>query len=79
MKATVKLPKVADTADNVVISEILVAPGQSIAEGDVLMSVETDKAMVEVPAPVAGVIVDVLVSVDDEIVTGAPIVTIEVG
>lgn len=77
MKSTVKLPKVADTADNVVVSEIHCAAGAAIAAGDNLMSVETDKALVEVPSPVAGVILEVLVAVDDEIVTGAPIVVIE--
>lgn len=79
MKATVKLPKVADTADNVVISEIRCAPGTLVAPGDVLMSVETDKAMVEVPSPIAGTVLEVLVSVDDEVNTGAPILVIDTG
>lgn len=77
MKSTIKLPKVADTADNVVVSEIMVAPGQSVAAGDVLMSVETDKALVEVPSPIGGVVVDILVAVDDEIVTGTPFIVVE--
>lgn len=78
MKATVKMPKVADTADNVVISDIRCAPGASVALGDVLMSVETDKAVVEVPSPVAGIVMEILVAVDDEVLTGAPIVLIDI-
>ena len=77
MKATVKMPKVADTADNVVISDILCVAGSPVALGDVLMNVETDKAVVEVPSPVAGTVLEVLVSVDDEVITGAPIVVID--
>jgi pyruvate/2-oxoglutarate dehydrogenase complex dihydrolipoamide acyltransferase (E2) component len=77
MKATIKMPKVADTADNVVVSEIHCAAGSTISEGDVLMHVETDKALVEVPSPVSGVIREILVDVDEEIVTGTPIVTID--
>lgn len=77
MKATVKMPKVADTADNVVISDIHCTPGASVALGDVLMSVETDKAVVEVPSPVAGMVMEILVAVDDEVLTGAPIVLVD--
>lgn len=77
MKSTIKLPKVADTADNVVVSEIAVTAGQVVAAGDTLMSVETDKALVEVPSPISGTVIEVLVAVDDEIVTGTPIVAVE--
>jgi len=77
MKSTIKLPKVADTADNVVVSEIAVIVGQVVAAGDMLMSVETDKALVEVPSPISGTVIEVLVAVDDEIVTGTPIVAVE--
>ena len=77
MKSTVKLPRVAETVDEVVISELVVEPGSSVVAGDILMRVETDKAVVEVPAPVSGRIVEILVSVDDEVATGTPIVVIE--
>ena len=77
MKSTVKLPRVAETVDEVVVSEIAVEVGASISGGDILMRVETDKALVEVPSPVAGTVVEILVSVDDEVSTGAPIIVIE--
>jgi pyruvate/2-oxoglutarate dehydrogenase complex dihydrolipoamide acyltransferase (E2) component len=77
MKSTVKLPRVAETVDEVVISEIEVHVGSQVAAGDILMRVETDKALVEVPSPIAGTVVELLVSIDDEIGTGAPIVVIE--
>lgn len=77
MKSTVKLPRVAETVDEVVISEIDVEVGSQVAAGDILMRVETDKALVEVPSPISGVVVELLVSIDDEVGTGTPIVVIE--
>lgn len=77
MKTSVKMPRVADTVDEVVISEWLIEVGASVAVGDVLMRVETDKAMVDVPSPVAGVLTAQLVAVDDEVVTGTPIAQLE--
>ena len=77
MRMTVKMPRAADTVDEFVVSEWMVEPGAVDAAGDPLMRVETDKAVVEVPAPVAGIFVEQLVAVDDEISTGAPIAVIE--
>lgn len=77
MKMTVKMPRAADTVDEVMVSEWVVEPGAMIAVGDPLIRVETDKALVDVPSPVAGTLVEQLVSIDDEIATGTPIATIE--
>jgi pyruvate dehydrogenase E2 component (dihydrolipoamide acetyltransferase) len=77
MKSTIKMPKVADSVDEVYISEILVAPGSVVQAGEPLMLVETDKASVELPSPVAGTVIAILVAVDQAVSTGAPIVEIE--
>ena len=77
MRTTVKMPRVADTVDEVVIVEWLVEVGASVLAGDVLMRVETDKALVEVPSPVAGTLTAQLVEVDDEVVTGTLIAQLE--
>jgi pyruvate/2-oxoglutarate dehydrogenase complex dihydrolipoamide acyltransferase (E2) component len=74
---TVKMPRAADTVDEVMVSEWVVAVGADVAAGDPLLRVETDKALVEVPSPVAGTLVEQLVAVDDEIATGTPIAVIE--
>ena len=71
------MPKVADSVDEVYISEILVAPGSVVQAGEPLMLVETDKASVELPSPVAGTVIAILVVVDQAVRTGAPIVEIE--
>ena len=77
MKMTVKMPRAADTVDEFVVSEWLVEPGATVAAGDPIMKVETDKALVEIPSPVAGTLLEQLVSIDDEVSTGEPIAVIE--
>ena len=77
MQITVKLPRVAETTNEVVVLEWKVAVGDTVVEGQILMTAETDKAIVEVPAPMGGVIVELLVEVDEEIPTGHPIVLLE--
>lgn len=66
----VPLPRLGDTVDQVVVINWIVAPGDTVAEGDPLMMVETDKVEVEVPAPFAGTITELLANHDDEITTG---------
>lgn len=77
MKMTIKMPRAADTVDEVMVSEWVVEPGATISVGDPLIRVETDKALVDVPSPVAGTLVEQLVNIEDEIGTGTPIATIE--
>lgn len=77
MRSTVKMPRAADTVDEVVVSEVLVSPGDTVQAGDPLLRVETDKALVEVPSPIGGTVVEIHVQVDDEVTTGAAIVTVE--
>ena len=77
MRMTLKMPKVGDAADKALVRELMVKRGDRIAEGDLLMLVETDKANVEVPSPLAGTVVEVMVAVGDEVATGAPTFTIE--
>ena len=77
MRFTVKLPRVAETVDEVVVLEWKVGLGESLAVGQILMTVETDKAIVEVPAPVGGFVAELLVQVGEEISTGHAIIVVE--
>lgn len=77
MRHDVKLPKLGDTVDTVLVVEWLVEVGAQVAEGDALLSVETDKVDAEVPAPVSGRLRARLVEPDEEITVGTPICTIE--
>jgi len=54
-----------------------VAIGDRVEEGQPLATIETDKVTIEMPAPVAGVVVELLARPDDDVLTGAGIVVIE--
>jgi pyruvate dehydrogenase E2 component (dihydrolipoamide acetyltransferase) len=73
----VVLPDIGDF-DEVPVIEILVQPGDVVAVEDPLLMLESDKAVMEVPAPLAGTVKEVLVSVGDTVSKGTRILTIEV-
>jgi pyruvate/2-oxoglutarate dehydrogenase complex dihydrolipoamide acyltransferase (E2) component len=70
MRNHVRLPKLGETADDVVIQQWLVRVGESVEAGQPLVCVETDKVTTEVPSPVSGIVADILVQPDDEVRTG---------
>ncbi len=74
----IKVPDIGDFEDVPVI-EILVSPGDEIAAEDPLVTLESDKATMEVPSPRAGKVAKVLVKVGDKVSKGTPIVTMEGG
>ena len=78
MLTTLKMPKVGDAVDEVVVREIKIAPGAKVAKGDTMFVVETDKAQVEVPAPVDATVSEVLIAVDEEVKTGAPTIVLDI-
>ena len=77
MPTTVKVPKLAETTDVIVVADWLVAEGDRVEEGQPLANVETDKATVELPSPVSGTVVSLLVAEDHEASTGDDICVIE--
>jgi pyruvate/2-oxoglutarate dehydrogenase complex dihydrolipoamide acyltransferase (E2) component len=77
MRSTLKMPKVGDAVDEVSITEIPIQVGSEVNEGQTLFVVETDKTQVEVPSPFNGRIADILISVGDDVKTGAPTVVME--
>lgn len=77
MRSTLKMPKVGDAANEVVIMELLVKVGDTVSEGQNLFTVETDKAQIEVPAPFGGTVREILIKVGDEVPTGGPTLVLE--
>ncbi|VAW97386.1 Dihydrolipoamide acetyltransferase component of pyruvate dehydrogenase complex [hydrothermal vent metagenome] len=63
--------------DSVEVIEVLVAPGDSIQVEDSLISVESDKATMEIPAPEAGVVKTLKVAVGDAVSEGSLILLLE--
>lgn len=64
--------------DEVEVTEILVAVGDSIAEEQSLITVEGDKASMEVPAPFAGTLKEIKVAAGDKVSTGSLVMIFEV-
>jgi pyruvate dehydrogenase E2 component (dihydrolipoamide acetyltransferase) len=73
---TVEVPDIGDF-DDVPIIEILVSVGDTVAVEDPLVTLESDKATMDVPAPVAGVVRQILVSLGDQVSQGSALMTIE--
>ncbi|MFC6738434.1 2-oxo acid dehydrogenase subunit E2 [Methylobacterium tardum] len=74
----IALPDIGDYRDVPVI-ELLVKPGDRLAVDDLILSIESDKATMEVPSPVAGIVRELLVSVGSKVSEGTPILTVEPG
>jgi pyruvate dehydrogenase E2 component (dihydrolipoamide acetyltransferase) len=74
----VKVPDIGDFSDVPVI-EILVSPGDSVAAEDALITLESDKAPRDVPAPAAGTVREIKVSVGDTVSEGSLIMLLEAG
>ncbi len=72
----VVVPDIGDFKDVPVI-EVLVKPGDSVKAEDSLVTLESDKATMEVPAPFAGVVKDLKVKVGDKVSQGVAILTLE--
>jgi pyruvate dehydrogenase E2 component (dihydrolipoamide acetyltransferase) len=72
----VLVPDIGDYKD-VPIIEVLVKPGDSVKAEDSLVTLESDKATMEVPAPFAGVVKELKVKVGDKVSEGIAILTLE--
>ncbi len=73
---TITVPDLGDFHDVDVI-EVLVKPGDRIAAGASLITLETDKATMDVPAPQGGVVRELRVKTGDKVSQGSPILTLE--
>lgn len=76
MATELKLPDVGDNIEKGTVVTVLVNPGDSVTEGQPIIEIETDKAVVEVPASAAGTIEAVNVKVGDTIPVGGVIATL---
>ncbi len=72
----VTVPDIGDYKDVPVI-ELLVQPGDSVAADDPIVTLESDKATMDVPAPVAGIVRELLAKVGDRVSQGSLVLKIE--
>ena len=73
--AEVRVPDIGDFKDVPVI-EVLVKPGDTVKPEDALVTLESDKATMDVPAPLGGVVRDIAVKVGDKVSEGALVLTL---
>ena len=72
----VKVPDIGDFKDIPVI-EVFVKPGDTVKAEDSLISLESDKATMDVPAPAAGVVKELKLKLGDKVSEGTLILTLE--
>ena len=75
-RVIIEVPDMGEV-DDVEVVELLVAPGERVDKDQSLLVLESDKASVEIPSTMAGVVRSVIVSMGDRVVTGAPLIEIE--
>ena len=78
MATEVKIPDIGDYKD-VPIIEVHVKEGDPVNADDPLVSLESDKATMEVPAPSAGIVEKLLIKLGDKVSEGHPIVLLKDG
>jgi pyruvate dehydrogenase E2 component (dihydrolipoamide acetyltransferase) len=76
-RVTLLLPRLGETMEEAKVTEWIVAPGDAYARGDVLLEVETDKTVVEVPALSDGTLIKQLVAPGDTVALDGPIAEVE--
>src|SRR5436190_220006 len=74
----VVVPDIGDFKEVEVI-EVLVKPGDAVSKEQSLITLESDKATMEIPSPAAGVVKELKVKVGDKVAKGAPILLLEGG
>ena len=74
-----KLPELGENIDQGDLVRLMIAPGASISEGQPVMELETDKAVIEVPSSVSGTVSEVRVKEGDKLKVGQVIFTVENG
>src|SRR6266850_84974 len=72
----VKVPDIGDFKD-VEIIEVLVKPGDRVEKEASLITLESDKATIEIPSPNAGVVKELRVKLGDKVSRGSPILLLE--
>ena len=70
------VPDIGDF-DNVDVIEVLVAPGDTVEVESPLITLESDKATMDVPSPVAGIVTEVRIAVGDQVSQGSLVAKVE--
>ncbi|MCA9006118.1 MAG: 2-oxo acid dehydrogenase subunit E2 [Planctomycetaceae bacterium] len=77
MATEFKLPEVSEGVETADVGQISVAVGDTVEQGQVLMDIETDKAVVQLESPYSGTIAELKVAEGDSVSIGAVLLSIE--
>jgi len=77
MAYTLTLPEVGETVTEGTIEKWLKSPGEKVAKYEPIVEVNTDKVNVELPSPVSGTVVEILVAEGETVPIGAALCTID--
>ena len=77
MAKDIKIPQIAEGVETATVNEVLVSEGDSIEKDQALITVESDKASVDIPSPQAGTVKSIKVSKGDEVNVGDVILSLE--
>jgi pyruvate dehydrogenase E2 component (dihydrolipoamide acetyltransferase) len=75
-KAEFKLPELGENIEQGDLVRLMIAPGSHVSEGQPVMELETDKAVIEVPSSMSGTVQDVRVKQGDKVKVGQVIFTV---
>jgi len=71
------IPKIGESINTVFIARWIKNPGDAVAAGDPILELDSDKASMEVPSPISGVLTEALAAEGDEIEIGAVVARID--
>ena len=74
----IHLPDLGEGIEGAEISEVAVAPGDTVTVEDTIFVLESDKASMEIPAEVNGTVTEIAVAAGDEVKTGQLLIKIEI-
>ena len=79
MPTDFKLPELGENIEAGDLVRLMIEPGASVSEGQPVMELETDKAVIEVPSSVSGTVKDIRVKPGEKVRVGQVIFTVEDG
>lgn len=79
MAKEIKIPQIAEGVESATVTEVLVSEGDNVEKDQSIITVESDKASVEIPCPEAGTVKSISVSEGDEVKVGDVILKLEAG
>ncbi len=77
MPIELKIPDLGENIESGIVAKVLVSPGDTIAVEQPILELETDKAVLEVPADISGVVKEVLVEEGQQIKVGQSVLVVE--